>query len=359
MGFVNLTDRYIAANQHHTSYKADEGNTMLRRPEDVSPDRSLLVVMWSPNLPSYYDITGYADYINFTFDKKQVSKADFVFFHVRMIDSHPYPSDRKPWQRWVLFTQESPMSEGIPDSTLLKYGGVFNFSYHYKSEADIWGPCGYCIAVDRVLPQQTLPPKSRLVSWVVSNCGSLSGREEYVRLLSSHLPVDIYGACGSMQLAKEDFEKVINTYKFFLAFENSLCNDYVSEKVFKILRNKKMDVVPVVYGLPDYDKILPPHSYIDMRKFPSASALADYLLYLDRNDAAYMYYFEWKHHYSCELEILDYKGSVSQTLQRLSTVNNIINKETLMRIYGNDNCVSANSFEFFYNETAEINTNNN
>ena len=41
----------------------------------------------------------------------------------------------------------------------------------------------------------------------------------------------------------------------------------------------------------------PPHSHINIRDFDSPKELADYLLYLDKNDTAYLSYFWWKDHY--------------------------------------------------------------
>ncbi|KAG0712698.1 hypothetical protein GWK47_017864 [Chionoecetes opilio] len=54
---------------------------------------------------------------------------------------------------------------------------------------------------------------------------------------------------------------------------------------------RRLDVVPVVFGLGDYAVQAPPHSYIDALSFPSTNALADYLLYLNHNNTAYNEYF--------------------------------------------------------------------
>jgi alpha-1,3-fucosyltransferase len=43
-------------------------------------------------------------------------------------------------------------------------------------------------------------------------------------------------------------------YKFGLAFENSLCTDYVSDKLYTALEN---GVLPVVYGEADYRAYAP------------------------------------------------------------------------------------------------------
>ena len=57
------------------------------------------------------------------------------------------------------------------------------------------------------------------------------------------------------------------------------------------------NVVPVVYGSNDVHKVAPPHSYIDVRDFTSPQHLAQYLLYLDKNNTEYVSYFYWKKHY--------------------------------------------------------------
>ena len=43
------------------------------------------------------------------------------------------------------------------------------------------------------------------------------------------------------------------TYKFYLSFENSLCVDYITEKLWRILY---FNVVPVVLGAADYSQFV-------------------------------------------------------------------------------------------------------
>ena len=80
-------------------------------------------------------------------------------------------------------------------------------------------------------------------------------------------------------------------YKFQLSSENSLCPDYVAERFWRSL---KWGAVPVVFGAADYTAYAPPHSYIHVGDFKSPKELADYLLLLDKNDALYRRYFEWR-----------------------------------------------------------------
>lgn len=75
------------------------------------------------------------------------------------------------------------------------------------------------------------------------------------------------------------------TYKFYLSFENSLCDDYVTEKFFRLNR---LDVVPVVLGVANYSQWMPPGTFIDVRNFRSPRQLADFLRRLDEDKDAYL-----------------------------------------------------------------------
>ena len=143
----------------------------------------------------------------------------------------------------------------------------------------------------------------------VTNCRTYSRLEAYVRELRRYVPVDIYGKCGEFKCSgdKSDVkesssiirgnksisgkatisnsnnrgawdchQQVATKYKFFLAFEDSFCKDFVTEKFFSMF-NGELDMVPVVLGGGNYSTIAPPNSYIDASKFQSPKALAHHL----------------------------------------------------------------------------------
>jgi len=151
--------------------------------------------------------------------------------------------------------------------------------------------------------------KTKLMAWTAShlNCKSPGGREELVRRLEEFLPVDKYGNCGPFNCSKGRFEhNAIYScykehgarYKFYLAFENSLCVDYVTEKFFLPLLNR---MVPIVYGDADYSLYGPPGSYINALDFPSVKELAAHIQFLDVNPREYLKYFLWTDFYRIEL----------------------------------------------------------
>ena len=129
-----------------------------------------------------------------------------------------------------------------------------------------------------------------MVTWFVSHCSTEIRREEYARQLGQYVPVDIFGNC-SRECPYDCYEMLRAEYKFYLAFENSWCPDYVTEKFIRPLFH---DAVPIVLGGADYSHFGPPHSYINARDFASPKALADHLILLNNSDTLYASYFDWK-----------------------------------------------------------------
>ena len=145
--------------------------------------------------------------------------------------------------------------------------------------------------------------KTKLIAWNPSRCSTEIHREDYVNQLRRYVPVDIYGHCGSGNLScgnSGNCEDVFRSgYKFYLAFEESWCPDYVTAEFYQALQ---YDTVPVVLGGADYEALAPPHSFINALDFSSVKALAEYLLLLNRTDELYAKYFSWKESYKINLE---------------------------------------------------------
>ena len=84
---------------------------------------------------------------------------------------------------------------------------------------------------------------------MISNCWYNSRRLDYINEMKKHMSVDVFGKCGDKECVEPtsiDCKRTLSKeYKFYLAFENSLCNDYITEKIFTTL---SMDIVPVVLG---------------------------------------------------------------------------------------------------------------
>ena len=59
-------------------------------------------------------------------------------------------------------------------------------------------------------------------------------------------------------------------YKFYIAFENSICRDYVTEKFYNTLL---FNTVPIVYSGANFSAIAPKGSYINIHDFPTGILL--------------------------------------------------------------------------------------
>ncbi|EFX73041.1 hypothetical protein DAPPUDRAFT_58354 [Daphnia pulex] len=239
--------------------------------------------------------------------------------HVIWLTELPY-FKRRQHQRFIFMTQESPASMLFLRVKTLK--NYFNWTMSYRRNSDIQFRYG------RILPGPSAPKtraetrklikstrqssaknyaanKIHLAVWMASHCETPSLRETYVRQLSKFIPVDVYGGCGNFSCIRNDshwlsdpkcYDMLEAKYKFYLSFENSICEDYVTEKFFEIMNH---DIIPVVYGGANYSRIAPPHSYIDALQF-TPETLAQYLKVLDANDQLYNEYFWWKGHYAVE-----------------------------------------------------------
>ena len=144
--------------------------------------------------------------------------------------------------------------------------------------------------------------KDKLVVFVNSHCQTFDGiRENFVRALNRIVRVDIYGECGGIfgQVAcprqSKRCENKLKQYKFHIAIENSVCEDYVTEKYWQ--SSIDYDSVPIILGSKFFQELAIPGSYIDINAFPDLNSLVKYLKYLDKNDTAYNEYFKWRQSY--------------------------------------------------------------
>nr|XP_045619552.1 alpha-(1,3)-fucosyltransferase C-like isoform X1 [Procambarus clarkii] len=244
---------------------------------------------------------------------------DAIVWHFRSQDKS-LPKQRSPHTRYVFWLLESPC---LMFGSAEPFNQVFNWTFTYRLDSDF--PRPYGSVYTRRKPELAsgrnyAAGKTKMAAWLVSNCHALSGREELVQTLRKWLAIDQYGKCGRLRCKSRDvqqcYAQLAKRYKFYFSFENSLCRDYVTEKLFNVLR---LDMVPVVYGLANYSQHAPPHSYIDALSFPTAKALADYLIYLDHNDTAYNEYFRWKRYYSVRIDWLSKAKPYCDLCERLHT----------------------------------------
>ncbi|XP_060619666.2 alpha-(1,3)-fucosyltransferase 10 [Anolis sagrei] len=246
--------------------------------------------------------------INKTYQHHPMTKA-FLFYGTDFsIDSLPLP--RKDDHDWALFHEESPKNNyklfQRPTITLFNHTATFSRHSHlplttqYLESIEALKSLRYVVS----LPQKnslrkTLAP----LVYVQSDCDPPSDRDTYVKELMAHIEVDSYGDClhnrdlpeplgNPASMDSDIFYKILAQYKFVLAFENAVCEDYITEKLWRPL---KLGVVPVYYGSPSVEDWLPSNkSAILVAKFSHPKDLAEYIKALDKDDKEYEAYLEWK-----------------------------------------------------------------
>jgi alpha-1,3-fucosyltransferase len=242
-------------------------------------------------------------------DQSLLHSSDLVIVHMRgngLNSIRELNRKRLPQNRLVFFLAESPMHSAEFEN----FNGIFNLSATFKLDSYF---ASYAIASSRLkwTPNNEFnssndfhSSKTKLATIFVSNCHDNSKRLELIKEMKKYINVDVYGSCGDKELRTRcgpncSRETLSHSYMFYLAFENSLCNDYITEKFYDSLR---YNWIPVVLGKGSYDHWIPKSGYIDVRDFQTIKDLTDFMLYLSENSTAYNSYFEWKKH----VKILDW-----------------------------------------------------
>ncbi|XP_055389812.1 alpha-(1,3)-fucosyltransferase C [Condylostylus longicornis] len=264
-------------------------------------------------------ITSNRDHLNSIIDY------DAILFHGAEIFPiiQPTPLERSPDQLYVFAIQESPAETKHNLKTDYDF---FNLTMSYRLDSDILWPYNgikdiqsNIVIAPNYMPSWREPDninnssneyneliklvenKNKIGAWFVSRCNVLANRIKLAYELQKYMTIDIYGKCGNLTCPRGSpiCDKLLDeNYKFYFSFENSLCIDYVTEKLYNALKRK---IVPVVFGGADYMRFAPPKSYINAEHFDTIKDLADYLLYLDKNPSEYIKYFWWKKHYKVEI----------------------------------------------------------
>lgn len=230
-----------------------------------------------------------------------IVKADAVVFHVRDLEVFSFPSHRAQNQVWILYSMEPPWLE-MRDFRRLN--NLFNWTMSYRRNSTILMKYGFIgqrqksDTADTHFLTDLLKRKLNRAVWFVSNCNTDSNREEYVGHLRKIYPVDVIGGCGTkgceLSESRQCYDEVAKRYKFYLAFENAICQDYVTEKLFNSL---EFPMIPVTLGGVNYSNMTPSYSIINAMEFASPEDLGHYLWKVSRNDTLYMSYFKWKSKY--------------------------------------------------------------
>ncbi|XP_032665771.1 alpha-(1,3)-fucosyltransferase B [Odontomachus brunneus] len=223
------------------------------------------------------------------------------------------PTWRNSAVSWGLFHEESPRNNPILvhkealnlfnySSTFSRFSNVPLTLLDLPSLDELIGKSYYVDTKEKtvLMRTQNLAP----VLYIQSDCDTASNRDRYVLELMKYIRIDSYGACiNNAQLdnrLKDNYLDILNNreflsfvakYKFTIAFENAVCDDYITEKLWRPLI---VGSVPIYYGSPSFKDWLPNNkSAISILDFVEPLQLANFLHKLVENNSAYE---EYLHH---------------------------------------------------------------
>ncbi|XP_067670447.1 glycoprotein 3-alpha-L-fucosyltransferase A-like [Haliotis asinina] len=272
-----------------------------------SPNGTRKRIVWM-NVPSWFTTAKSKSFdhcsvrsCDISTNEAHISSADAVIVHGVNLPSSKYPN-RNRNQVWILYGWESPHHYGKDTVFRSDWNGRFNWTLTYRLDSDIPFPYNRILYTGGTVNiSDVLRRKSRSIAWFVSNCGTPSKRELYVKELQKYIDVDIYGACRqnkSFDCPRERsfgcLSMLNTTYRFYLSFENSLCKDYITEKFYNTFMTS---AIPIVRGGADYARLLPEGTFINTASFDSPKSLAKYIKYLERTETAMGYFLAKKHKY--------------------------------------------------------------
>ncbi|XP_076177033.1 alpha-(1,3)-fucosyltransferase 10 isoform X2 [Ptiloglossa arizonensis] len=239
--------------------------------------------------------------------------SSFLFYgsNFQINDLPKWKSDKVPWS---LIHEESPRNNPIlvHQETL----NLFTYSSTFSRFSDVPLTLIDLPGITELLSRKYFVPtkeKTKLMYtqnlapllYIQSDCDTASNRDIYIAELMKYIRVDSYGTClNNAQFDKrlkenyleildtDDFLSFVGKYKFTIAFENAVCQDYITEKLWRPLI---VGSVPVYYGSPSFKDWLPSNvSAISVLDFKDPKSLANYIHDLSTNDTEYDRYLSHK-----------------------------------------------------------------
>lgn len=339
-----ITNIFLSKNMREIPFEVMRNISLLKKP---------VIIHTRTDVPSVYKVFYWTSsfwgknwnetltFKNCTFsncvESKGSTEAEFnsshaIMFHMRFIHEQLLPKYKFTNQRWIATIHESPANEYL---NYTKFNGLFNATWSYRRKSDIWTNYSFSIFVKKSADEITQTPvinyangkKGKPIAWIVSNCHAVSRREYYIKHLEKHIRVDRIGQCGEIKCPRNNHAECLQmlrkNYKFYLAFENSICDEYSTEKYWNAINS---DILPVVMSKFNYSAFAPPMSFIDIKDYNSPQALAEHLLKLDENDSLYNKYFEWKKYYKLANVIPNEKCQICEYLNKAAGTNKVYDR---------------------------------
>ena len=252
-----------------------------------------------------------------TQDKSEIADVDAIDFHLSnlwtkfwTIDTKAtikFPTYRRPDQVWYVSNMEPPQHLW---GDLKVFNGIFNWTRWYRMDATVTWRYGFPYRLNKTEKQNaTLQMKDRNIfrektkgiMGRISNCHAQNRRYKTIYEMQRHLDMDMFGLCYNNPCGNpsDQWDKscdiLMKEYKFYLAFENNDCRDYVTEKYWFALNR---DQIPIVNWRSVDPRSVIPKSFINIYDFKDLESLAKYVKQVSNNETLYNSYMEWRKEYA-------------------------------------------------------------
>jgi len=226
------------------------------KPQEIKKGKKKIKIL---NLYEHWEIKEYED------EECSISKnhQDYDFILTNNLEKINQSFEQ---EKIIIFNLEAPFhmreQNNLKCESLCTGRMIFNFGLNGIS-------MNYNTLEEEIKPLNLNKKKKILV--MISNCQP--DRLEIIKTLKDLFPLETCGKCfnetticpgrGKRYLHKEVIS-FIGEYKFFLAFENCQCKDYITEKFYRTILS---NTIPIIYKkeiLPDYLKIIPHKTYEDL-----------------------------------------------------------------------------------------------
>lgn len=284
--------------------------------EDNIRDGEHQLLWWTNDMTWSYDELRHCagETCRVTNNRQRLEEARSILFYGSNLKTFDFPLPRRGRQLWGLLHEESPRN--VPFAPYTEFLQHFNYTSTFSRHSNLPLTTQYLpYASDlgmldfyRSFEDKDVVQFNEEISTVVflqTDCNTMSGREDYVQELMKHIRVDSYGGClrnidlpASLQrdylnnLYSDELLRFLARYKFMIAIENGVCEDYITEKYWRPLM---AGIIPIYFGSPSI-RDWEPHKnsaiYID--DFPNASSLAAHLVHVGQNKTAYNSYLSHK-----------------------------------------------------------------
>jgi hypothetical protein len=224
----------------------------------------------------------------------------------------------------------------------------FEWIMSYRRNSDIFRPYGIIKKRENPVNRnytRIFRQKTGGGVWMSSHCPVPSKRELYVQELKKFMEVDTYGLCGTgvclarTQLVTECVRNFSRDYKFYFAFENNICKDYTTEKLYNLFSTEDLNIIPVINGPSMADEYLPKGAFINALDFDSPKDLAKRLKEIGSNETLYTQFLKEKDKYYALTEPEVFREAMCNICDKIHDKNlQLATKSDFWEFHYRDSC---------------------